>query len=620
MAHLKLTRKALIFASIIIVLLGIPLTLILMQHSTDNRQHAAASADLVVKSVQLTDAGGNVKSVFNVNEDIYVRVELANIGGAAGNSTDGITSTAIYGNRPTTVAFNDITDRYIDMHNGEFSAGSAYLYVSTYGSPTQFRFTIAPQWRGNNPGPHTARVFINYNKHVTESNYDNNQVAIPYTIAGSPTYTTGSVSSTPPSGFDSGYCYINDPNLVSGLQGCVMDKSVSGYDLGMIKNTGSTTRTVGLASYKAYFPYPNPYPTCDPATCPANFNWIWTQTVYGGVTASLSPGQTIYLKVPVPSCAWQTDVFEGNISPSFIPPTSYYSGQGKYLDGFYQTANAVCTPVVPAVTPTNTPVPPTPTPTKVPTPTPTKVPTPTPTKVPTPTPTRIPTPTPTKVPTPTPTKIPTPTPTRAPTPTFTPTPTPRPTSTPIPTATPVPQATKFAFTLFMHGIGHSGDNSNPSAYTLSNQKPVHPQRPVTVQVINASNQLVLTKTGLVNYQATNGNFVGTIDMGTTLTSGSYTVKIKGEQYLNKLIPGIQSITAGVTNTLAQATLVTGDVNNDNKLDILDYNIIVGCYSDFAPAQSCTAAQKLSADLTDDGNVNQFDYNLFLRDLSVQSGD
>ena len=67
-------------------------------------------------------------------------------------------------------------------------------------------------------------------------------------------------------------------------------------------------------------------------------------------------------------------------------------------------------------------------------------------------------------------------------------------------------------------------------------------------------------------------------------------------------------------------LVTGDIKIDNALNILDYNILIGCYSDFAPAVSCTADLKEEADLTDDGQVNQFDYNLFLRDLSVQNGD
>ena len=95
-------------------------------------------------------------------------------------------------------------------------------------------------------------------------------------------------------------------------------------------------------------------------------------------------------------------------------------------------------------TPTNTPKPPTLTPTPVPTDTP-KPPTPTPTYTssPTPIPTdtpKPPTPTPTHTPSPTPTPVPTATPTPLPTATPTPVP-PTPTRTPLPpTPTPVPTA------------------------------------------------------------------------------------------------------------------------------------------------------------------------------------
>lgn len=216
----------------------------------------------------------------------------------------------------------------------------------------------------------------------------------------------------------------------------------------------------------------------------------------------------------------------------------------------------------------------------------------------------------------------TPTPTSIPTPTRTPTltSTPVPTNTPIPTATIAPQASKFSITAFMHGIGNSGDNSNPNSFTLSNKNPIRQQRTIVVEVFNASNNLVLTKSGTVMFNSSTGNFTGIIDMGTTLTQGSYIVKIKSPQYLRRSVPGIHTVNLNQTTTLPAITFVTGDVVSDNKLNILDYNVIVGCYSDFAPATSCTSQQKLDADLTDDGKVNQFDYNLFLRDLSVQNGE
>ena len=193
-------------------------------------------------------------------------------------------------------------------------------------------------------------------------------------------------------------------------------------------------------------------------------------------------------------------------------------------------------------------------------------------------------------------------------------------SAPTPTPTTVPQATIFSLTVYLHGLGNSGDNANPTAHSLSNKNPLRQTREVEVSVYNADESLVSTKQGKINYNPTNGNFTGQIDMGTNLLSGIYTIKLKSPFYLNKRISGIQTIKAGETNTLPQVTLVTGDVNNDNVLNILDYNLIAGCYSDFAPPVSCTSSQKIETDITDDGNVNQFDYNLFLRDLSVQNGD
>lgn len=233
--------------------------------------------------------------------------------------------------------------------------------------------------------------------------------------------------------------------------------------------------------------------------------------------------------------------------------------------------------------------------------------TPTTALTPSPTPTRIPTIVPTRTPTPIiPTNTPIP-------PTPTPTRPPLPTSTPLPTTTSAPNETRLSLNLLLHGLGKGGDSANPNGGGTAN--PLRPQRTVTVEVFNASNQLVLTKTGVVNFNSVGGNFTGAINSGTTLTSGTYTLKVKSPQFLRKQVTGIQTIAAGTVNQLPVTTLVSGDVNSDNVVNILDYNIVMDCYSDFTPARSCSdAVKKLNADITDDGNVNQFDYNLFLREL------
>jgi hypothetical protein len=139
-----------------------------------------------------------------------------------------------------------------------------------------------------------------------------------------------------------------------------------------------------------------------------------------------------------------------------------------------------------------------------------------------------------------------------------------------------------------------------------------------VWVFDTYNALVQTTQGIVTYNQTAGNFQGTVDMG-TLSSGLYTVKLKSDRYLQALVPGIQTITAGQAYQLPAVTLIVGDINGDNQINIIDYNILMGCYSDLLPPSNCPSQYASLADLNDDGAVNQFDYNLFLRQLTNKSG-
>lgn len=192
-----------------------------------------------------------------------------------------------------------------------------------------------------------------------------------------------------------------------------------------------------------------------------------------------------------------------------------------------------------------------------------------------------------------------------------------PTATLAPANTPIPGSTSVAVNLLLHGIGKGGDAVN--AGSLGNMTPLRPQRTVTVDVYDVQNQLVLSKQGTVTFNATAGNFTGYVDLGTQFTTGLYTVKVKTEQHLRGLVGGIQTLTQGQTTTLSGITLTAGDVNNDNAINIVDYNLIVGCYSDLLPPVSCTTQNKPKADITDDGKVNQFDYNLFIRELTNLGG-
>ncbi|HSA84163.1 MAG TPA: dockerin type I domain-containing protein [Patescibacteria group bacterium] len=194
-----------------------------------------------------------------------------------------------------------------------------------------------------------------------------------------------------------------------------------------------------------------------------------------------------------------------------------------------------------------------------------------------------------------------------------------PTSTISPIENPL-EGNEFVVTAFLHSIGNSGDNTNPTTHSLSNKSPQTQPRPFTLSIYNGQNDLVATKTALLLYDNTKGNFTGTISAETTLPEGDYIFKLKTESFLTKRIPGFTHTLPLTQVTLPTITLVAGDVNGDNLINILDYNSIMGCYSDFEPPANCNETMAKLTDLNDDGHVNQIDYNLFIREITVQLGE
>lgn len=208
--------------------------------------------------------------------------------------------------------------------------------------------------------------------------------------------------------------------------------------------------------------------------------------------------------------------------------------------------------------------------------------------------------------------------------------------TSIPTTTPYPTqiSTILKFDLLLHGIGSSGDNPNPNASSLSNKNPLHPQRDINVVLIDSNNQQLSNAVGSISYDADQGNFIGTLDLGPNFKSGDYNIKVKSERYLRKLVQGIVNIQSEKENMIPQTALVAGDVKTDNLLNVLDYNILLDCgYGAIDPlplddpnalysTKHCQAHEifKTNSDIDDNGIINSADYNLFLRELSVQNGD
>lgn len=214
----------------------------------------------------------------------------------------------------------------------------------------------------------------------------------------------------------------------------------------------------------------------------------------------------------------------------------------------------------------------------------------------TPTPINLPTATPTKAPTPTLTKAPTPTPTKAPTPT------PTKILTPTPTTVPQPGDTLVNFAFKLPGIS-SADVPNRQS------------QPTTVYLFNNNQEVISVNT---SSSFKNGSYFGTANLG-KVTPGSYTVKIKVDNSLRKTIPGITNLASGTNDLTSQvATLITGDLSNNNQIDISDYNDLISCMRN---EPSCTADDKLLADFNDDGTIDDGrDLNILFQAFATIKGD
>jgi len=188
-------------------------------------------------------------------------------------------------------------------------------------------------------------------------------------------------------------------------------------------------------------------------------------------------------------------------------------------------------------------------------------------------------------------------------------------SCPLPTQPPTPQptippgTTSLSLSITLTGIGVS---QNPALGI--NNNPRRPARNVQAVLINSDNQQVATFSATVNFDSATGRYRGNIGLGNNFISGSYLVKVRLDNTLWKTIPGIQNITSGQIYNAPQAALVSGDIIQNNEINLLDYNALLSCYG----ARACTT--KVQADANDDGKVDELDLNILYAGFARRVGD
>ena len=91
-----------------------------------------------------------------------------------------------------------------------------------------------------------------------------------------------------------------------------------------------------------------------------------------------------------------------------------------------------------------------------------------------------------------------------------------------------------------------------------------------------------------------------------LPSGLFDVAIKGSKSLRVVI---SSVTLGNNTTFPDATLPNGDANNDNRVDVLDFGVLVNAYGGNAAVP--ISGYNPSSDFNYDGSVDVLDFGLLV---------
>lgn len=178
--------------------------------------------------------------------------------------------------------------------------------------------------------------------------------------------------------------------------------------------------------------------------------------------------------------------------------------------------------------------------------------------------------------------------------------------------------TTIDYSFKLQAIGNDTQHSE-------NPDPRFKERSVNIEVFDNANNKLGERRGMIPYDSRSGLFKGSFQT-TEIPAGEYNVviKIKSNKYLRRLIGKdsnsvLLKVKAGQNNMLPLTTLLIGDINNDNDLDIEDYNIYLSCFGGKSNNSLCG-----EVDLNDDGiwdtPQDLRDYKWLFENFQLQSGD
>ncbi len=171
----------------------------------------------------------------------------------------------------------------------------------------------------------------------------------------------------------------------------------------------------------------------------------------------------------------------------------------------------------------------------------------------------------------------------------------KPTVTQTPTETPAPEedtsGTSLKVSIKVPGITGGKNNTNK-------------EKEAEIFLFDLENNQVANNVGTLIFNGS--QYTGSIDPGSEVATGTYIVKVKLNNTLRKNIqPEFQKITAGEATTLPTITLYQGDFDGNNRIDLVDFNIFIGCLD------KGECPEETLVDLNEDGEINTLDHSILL---------
>ncbi|HVZ11985.1 MAG TPA: dockerin type I domain-containing protein [Patescibacteria group bacterium] len=165
-----------------------------------------------------------------------------------------------------------------------------------------------------------------------------------------------------------------------------------------------------------------------------------------------------------------------------------------------------------------------------------------------------------------------------------------------------PGATSINLSIKVEGVGSNttiGENPNPNPSTQY----------INVSIFDLNNNFLQEIPSSVNYDSPSSTFKNIISA--SIPSGTYKLKIR---LGNTLWKAINNAVLNSQTTPISVSIVPGDLNSDNSLDLYDYNTMISCYG------TSQCSQKTQADLNMDGKVDEQDLNILYSEFTNRQGD